>query len=85
MAVRSPARRRWACRDVEWSVRDRKRPIAYSTVATSQLIGLLAESGHTFASARRELPFDREAQDVLDAYIERGLGDTSMAAHGVRY
>lgn len=85
MPSATPTRPRWVCRDVEWSVHNRKRPIAYSTVATSQLIGLLAEDGHTFASARREVRYDSEAQAVLDAYIDRGLGDVTMAAHGVRY
>lgn len=71
--------------DVQWHVDDRKTPIAHSTVATSQLIGLLAEDGHTFASARAAVNFDREAHEVLDAYIERGLGDRGMAEYGVQY
>ena len=71
--------------DVHWHVEGRRTPIAYSTTATSQLIGLLAEDGHTFASARQAINFDRDALEVLDAYIERGLGDRTMAGYGIRY
>ena len=79
-------RRSESCRgDVQWHVDGRKTPIAHSTLATSQLIGLLAEDGHTFASARSAVNFDHEAQEVLDAYIGRGLGDRVMSEYGVRY
>lgn len=85
MAAVSTTGRRWVSRDVEWYVHGRKRPIAYSTVATSRMLGLMAEAGHTFASARQEVGFDQEARDVLDAHIARGLGDVNMAEHAVRY
>lgn len=77
--------RRTARGGVHWYAPGRKAPIAYSTPATSQTLGLLAEDGHTFASARRELHFDPEGQLVLDAYIDRGLADTRMIDVGVRY
>jgi len=63
----------------------RKTPIAHSTVATSQLIGLLAEDGHTFASARDSINFDSDAVAVADAYIARGYGDTKMTDLNVRF
>ncbi|MBN9214803.1 MAG: hypothetical protein J0J04_08305 [Microbacterium sp.] len=70
--------------DVHWHIDGRKTPIAYSTQATSLHLGVLAADGHTFASAREHVPFDPEGQAVLDAYIERGLGDRGMADYGVR-
>lgn len=69
---------------VHWTVPERKTPIAYSTQATSDLIALLAEDGHTFASAREEIRWDTDAHAVLDAYIARGHGDKAMAEFGVR-
>lgn len=71
--------------DVHWFVPGRKTPIAYSTQATSSLIGLLAEDGHTFSSARDRLTFDREGIAVVDEYITRGHGATKMADLGVRF
>lgn len=85
MARRARTASIWPCRDVEWHVPERKTPVAYSTVATSRLIGILAEEGHTFASARAAVLFDQEAQAVLDVFVARGLGEVSMASHGVRY
>lgn len=70
--------------DVHWYVEGRKTPIAYSTTATSLLLGVLAADGHTFASAREHVPYDPEGQAVLDAYISRGLGDRNMAEYGVQ-
>ena len=69
---------------VAWYTPGRKRPIAYSTQATSNLIGYLADDGFTFNRAREEILYDTEAHAVLDAYIERGYGDTHMKEIGVR-
>lgn len=71
--------------DVHWFVPGRKTAVAYSTSATSQLIGLLAEDGHTFVSARHELRYDTDGVAVVDAYIARGLGDVKMTDLGVRF
>lgn len=70
--------------DVSWYVPNKKRPIAYSTVATSNLIGLLAEDGLTVQQARDALLYDREGQGVMDAYIGLGYGDKTLASLGVR-
>lgn len=61
--------------DVLWRIPGRKTPIAYSTVATSQLIGLLAEQGGTIREVQGRINYDQEAKDVLQAYIDRGYGD----------
>jgi hypothetical protein len=71
----------WA---VTWYAPGRKRPIAYSTQATSNLIGWLADNGFTFNRAREEILYDTEAYAVLDTYIERGYGDTPMREIGIR-
>lgn len=61
--------------DVHWRIPGRKTPIAYSTVATSQLIGLLAGQGGTIREVQSRINYDQEAKDVLQAYIDRGYGD----------
>lgn len=71
--------------DVHWTVPGRKTPIAYSTLATSQLIGLLAEDGLTFGEAHDAVLYDTDAKQILALYVERGHGDRVMAEFGVRY
>lgn len=71
--------------DVQWYAPGRKRPVAHSTRATSDLVGLLAEQGLTFAEARREVRYDTEAHQVLDAFISLGHGEVKMHEMGVRY
>ena len=50
------------------------RRFATTTKATSDLIELLAEEGHTVQSARDAVRFDNEAEDVLDGFIGAGFG-----------
>lgn len=61
--------------DVQWHIPGRKKPIAYSTKATSDLIAVLAEEGGTIAEVQRRINFDKDAKAVLQAYIDRGYGD----------
>lgn len=61
--------------DVYWYIPNRKRPIAYSTKAASDLIALLAEEGGTIAEVQRRINYDVEAKAVLQIYIDRGYGD----------
>lgn len=61
--------------DVQWHIPGRKKPIAYSTKATSDLIAVLAEEGGTIAEVQRKINFDEDAKAVLQAYIDRGYGD----------
>ncbi|KQO98516.1 hypothetical protein [Leifsonia sp. Leaf264] len=69
---------------VEWHVPGRKTPIAYSTTATSNLIGMLAADGLTFEQAHAAINYDDEAKAILTLYIERGHGETVMTEFGVR-
>lgn len=61
--------------DVRWTIPNRKTPIAWSTVATSNLITALMEPNDTIASLRQKIYYDVEAKAVLDAYIEKGYGN----------
>lgn len=61
--------------DVQWYVPGQKRPIAYSTKATSDLIAVLAEEGGTIAEVLRRINYDTDAKSVLQAYIDHGYGD----------
>ena len=70
--------------DVHWFVPGRKRPIAYSTKATSDLIGYLAADGLTFTEAHAAIRFDDEVKAVVQCYIDRGFGDRRMSDLGVR-
>ena len=65
----------WYSSDVYWYCPNRKRPIAYSTMATSGMISELAKDGCTVKELRGKILFDKEAQMVLDEYIKRGFGD----------
>lgn len=62
--------------DVAWYLSGRKRPIAYSTKAASDLIVALAEDGATVQDVHARITYDREARTVLETYIEKGLGDS---------
>jgi hypothetical protein len=64
--------------DVEWCIPKRKKPIAYSTIATRDAINCVAENGDALAEVRRKFDFliyDKEAINVLDEYIKHGFGD----------
>ena len=66
----------WYSSDVSWRVPKRKKPIAYSTVATSDLIVMLSEEGLTIQEVYDRILFDDEAKKVLNEYIKRGYGNT---------
>lgn len=60
--------------DVAWMIPKRKRPIAYSTRATSDIIAILSEMHNTINDVRAAIVCSEEAKMVLDAYISRGYG-----------
>jgi len=71
---------------VDWHLPDgrggfRNRPFATTTKATSDLIEALAADGHTVHSARAEIRFDREAEAVLDGFINAGFGREHLARY----
>jgi hypothetical protein len=50
--------------DIHWRVPNKKKPIAYSTVATSNLIGLLAQECETIQDVYDAVTYDIEAKDI---------------------
>lgn len=71
----------WYSADAQWHCPGRKRPIAYSTMATSLSIVEMAKDGGTVKELRDKMIYDREAQMVLDEYIKRGFGDWIAKEH----
>ena len=75
---RPKAPKGWAAADVSWDCPGRKKPIAYSTIAARDAINCVAEDGDTLSDVRGKFDFliyDKEAIDVLDAYIKHGFGE----------
>ena len=70
--------------DVHWYAPKRKTPIAYSTRATSDLIGLLAEDFETIQDVYDAVQYDQEAKAVLQKYIDLGYGN-EVAREWFRY
>ena len=67
----------WAAHDVEWYVPGKKSPIAYSTVASSDLIEILVEDNPsaTIKEIFEKVNYDEEAKKVLQQYIDAGYGN----------
>ena len=68
----------WPATDVQWTLPgDIKNPIAYSTVATSDLIDALADDNPTatIKELRDKINYDEDAKKVLQQYIDAGYGD----------
>lgn len=68
----------WNSADCQWSIPGRKRPIAYSTQATMDLIVMLSKDGGTIREVYDRINYCMEGKKVLMEYIKRGFGD--MAA-----
>lgn len=62
--------------DVEWYLPNRKRPVAYSTKAASDLIVTLSQKGTTIQEVYDAITYDMEAKNILKIYIEKGYGDS---------
>lgn len=71
-----------AVSSVAWFAPGRKRPVATSTVASSDLIAALATDGATVRQIRDRINWDSEAQVVCDAYIRLGFGDEPLDGSG---
>jgi predicted metal-dependent RNase len=61
--------------DVEYRLPNKKKPIAYSTVATQDLIVVLAQDYETISDVYNAINYDQDAKDVLQKYIDLGYGD----------
>lgn len=67
----------WTSHDVEWTIPNRKTPIAYSTQATSFGIEVMADENPTatISELKDLIHYDVEAKKVLQQYIDAGYGD----------
>ena len=67
----------WNAHDVEWFDNEHKKPLAYSTRATSDLIEILAQDNPkaTISEIKDLITYDDEAKQVIDAYISNGYGN----------
>ena len=66
--------------DVEWfkphtKFPKDKKPIAYSTVAVSDLIVALSQENKTIQDVYNAINYDEEAKEILQKYIDLGFGD----------
>lgn len=61
--------------DVSWCLPDKKRPFAYSTKATSDLIVVLAESNQTTKDVYNAINYDEDAKKILKEFIDSGYGN----------
>ena len=57
-----------------WLLPNKKKPFAYSTVATKDLIVTLAEEYETIQEVYNAVCYDSEARQILAEYIARGYG-----------
>ena len=73
----------WPATDVEWRIPGRKSPIAYSSKAASDLIGVLADEHPeaTIKEIRALINYNNEAQRVLDRYISAGYGGVTASEY----
>lgn len=60
--------------DVQWTLPLKKRPIAYSTKAVSDLIVVLASQYETIQNVYDNIHFDMDAKRILKIYIDKGYG-----------
>lgn len=56
-----------------------RRPFATTTVASSDLIRLLADDGLTWAEVADAILFDPDAKHVATTFVDAGHGDTKAA------
>ena len=62
--------------DVAYHIPKRKRPIAYSSKSTSDLISILSEIFYSIRDVQRAIFYDKKAHDILQIYIDKGHGET---------
>lgn len=62
--------------DVQWCLPGKKRPIAYSTKAASDLIVALSQEHSTIQEVYGAITYDIEAKNILKIYIEKGYGNS---------
>ena len=60
--------------DIEWTIPNRKKPIAYSTTATSDIIVALAQIYDTIEEVCKAIIYDLEGKAIMQKYIDYGYG-----------
>lgn len=61
--------------DVAWFLPDKKKPFAYSTKATNDLIVVLSESNQTTKDVYNAINYDEDAKKILKHFIDNGYGN----------
>lgn len=64
--------------DVSWHKPKSKinsKPIAYSTVATNDLIVILSQMYDTIEDIYKAINYDQEAKEIMKKYIDLGYGN----------
>lgn len=64
--------------DVAWYMPGAKRPFAYSTKATSDLIVTLYEVYGDLQRVYEELHYDAEAKSIVWQYLEKGYNQINI-------
>lgn len=60
--------------DVQWFVPGKKKPIAHSTKAASDLIVIMSQEYDTIQQVHDAINYDVESKEVLQKYILAGYG-----------
>ena len=61
--------------DIEWTIPKRKKPIAYSTTATSDIIVALAQIYDTILEVYHAIMYDKDGKEIMKKYIDYGYGN----------
>lgn len=59
--------------DVEWYLPNSKRPFAYSTKVTSDLIAVLYEQYQDLRVVYNQINYDDEAKTIVKKFIDNGI------------
>jgi hypothetical protein len=61
--------------DIEWTIPKRKKPIAYSSTATSDIIVALAQIYDTILEVYHAIMYDQDGKEIMKKYIDYGYGN----------
>lgn len=64
---------------VEWTLPNAKRPFAYSTKATSDLIAILYEEHKDLRIVYNEINYDDEAKAIVKHFIDNGFYQANIS------
>lgn len=65
--------------DVYYCLPNKKRPVASSTKATGDLIGVLSEIFYSINDVQKSIFYDEKAIEILQIYIDKGYGETKAS------